>query len=86
MTSNALGTAYQILVQKYQQTLSRFVGPTETLISGNTLQLNDYSRTDWPWSMFDPEEKQKRHETVFPEECRKAFEMGAGLIKNCMTL
>ncbi len=79
MTSNAPDTAYLTLVQKYQQTLSRFVGPTETLISGNTLQLNDYSRTDWPWSMFDPEEKRKRHETVFPEERRKAFELGAKL-------
>ncbi len=79
MTSNAPDTAYQTLVQKYQQTLNRFVGPTETLISGNTLQLEDYGRTDWPWSMFNPEEKRKRHETIFPEERRKAFEMGAKL-------
>ena len=81
MTSNAPDTAYVNLVQNYKQTLSRFVGPTETLISGDTLQLKDYSRTDWPWSFFDPEEKIKRRETVFPEECRKAFEMGARLGK-----
>ena len=29
--------------------------------------------------MFDPEAKKLRHETVFPQECRKAFEMGAAL-------
>ncbi len=81
MTSNAPDTAYLTLVKNYQQTLSRFVGPAEVLISGNTLQLKDYSKTDWPWSMFDPEEKQQRRETVFPEECRKAFEMGAALVK-----
>ena len=81
MTSNAPDTAYLPLVKNYQQTLNRFVGPTEILISGNTLQLKDYGKTDWPWTMFDPEAKQKRHETIFPEECRKAFDMGATLAK-----
>ena len=76
MTSNAPDTAYEHLVQNYQNTLSGFVGPTKTLISRNTLQLKDYSTLDWEWSIFDPEEKKKRHETVFPEECKKAFEMG----------
>ena len=80
MTSNAPDTAYLPLVENYQQTLNRFVGPTEVLISGDTLQLRDYCRTDWPWSIFDPEEKQKRHDTVFPEECRKAFDMGKKLV------
>lgn len=79
MTSNAPDTGYVDLVRGYRQTLNRFVGPTETLVSGNTLQLRDYSRTGWPWTMFDPEAKQRRHETVFPEECRKAFRMGAAL-------
>ena len=80
MTSNAPDTMYQDMLRNYQQTLSRFVGPTEVLVSGNTLQLKDYGKTDWPWTMFDAEEKQKRRETVFPEECRKAFEMGAALV------
>ncbi len=79
MTSNAPDTAYLTLVKNYQQTLNRFVGPAEVLISGNTLQLKDYSKTDWPWTLFDPEEKKKRHETVFPEERQKAFRMGAAL-------
>ena len=79
MTCNAPDTAYTGMLRNYRQTLDRFVGPTNVLVSGNTLQLKDYSKTDWEWSMFDPEAKQKRHETVFPEECRKAFEMGAML-------
>lgn len=29
--------------------------------------------------MFDPEAKQKRHDTIFPEECRKAYSAGAEL-------
>ncbi len=80
MTSNAPDTAYLPLLRNYQQTLNRFVGPTEILVSGDTLQLKDYGRTDWPWSIFDPEEKQKRHETVFPGECKKAFGMGTRLV------
>ncbi len=82
MTSNAPDTAYAGMLKDYQQTLERFVGPTEVLVSGNTLQLKDYSRTDWVWSMFDPASKQRRHETIFPEECRKAFEMGTRLVEH----
>ncbi len=80
MTSNAPDTAYAGLLQSYQHTLSSFIGPTELLVSGNTLQLKDYSKTDWPWSMFDPEAKKLRHETVFPQECAKAYDMGAALV------
>lgn len=81
MTSNAPDTMYQQLLNNYQQVLSRFVGPTEVFVSGNTLQLKDYSKTDWPWTLFDPEDKIQRHETVFPEECRAVFEKGAQLVK-----
>ena len=82
MTSNAPDTMYTQLLHNYQQVMSRFVGPTEVFISGNTLQLKDYSKTDWPWTLFDPEDKKQRHETVFPEECRAVFEKGAHLIKS----
>ncbi len=81
MTSNAPDTMYSDLLRGYQQTLDRFVGPTQVLVSGDTLQLKDYSKTDWPWSMFDPEAKQARHETVFPEEMKKAYELGAAMVQ-----
>ena len=76
MTSNAPDNAYLPLLQNYQQTFNHFVGPTEIYTSGNILQIKDYSKTDWPWTLFDPEEKMRRHETVFPEECRKAYALG----------
>lgn len=79
MTSNAPEGAYLGLLRNYQQTLSRFVGPTQLLVSGDTLQLKDYSKTDWPWTMFDPAAKQARRETVFPEDRKKAFSLGAAL-------
>ncbi len=81
MTSNAPDTMYSGLLNNYQQTLSRFVGPTQVLVSGDTLQLKDYAKTDWEWSLFDPEAKQVRHETVFPQECRRIFELGLALAK-----
>ena len=81
MTSNAPDTMYSHLIRGYQQTLSSFVGPTSVLIAGDTLQLKDYSKTDWPWTLFDPEAKQARHDTVFPTEIKRAFEMGASLAK-----
>ena len=68
------------LLQNYQRTLSGFVGPTEILVSGDTLQLSDYGKMDWEWSMFDPEAKKLRHETVFPQERGKAYDMGAALV------
>ena len=81
MTSNAPDTLYADMMRGYQQTFERFVGPTKVLISGDTLQLKDYSKTDWPWTLFDPEAKQRRHDTVFPQECQRAFEMGAALAR-----
>lgn len=80
MTSNSPDTVYSNLMENYQRTMSAFVGPTEVLVSGDTLQLKDYSKTDWPWSFFNPEAKKERHETVFPEEMKKAYEMGKALV------
>ena len=80
MTSNAPDTYFTELMKNYQNTLSRFVGPTEIFISGDTLQLKDHSKTDWEWTLFDPEAKKKRHETVFPEECVKVYEMGKAMV------
>ena len=81
MTSNAPDTMYTDLLDEYRQTLSTFVGPVEVLVSGETLQLKDYGATDWQWTMFDAEARKERHETVFPAECEKAFEMGKALIQ-----
>ncbi len=80
MTSNAPDDAYSDLLDSYKNILNASVGPTEVLISGNTLQLRDYSKTDWPWSLFDIEAKKNRHETIFPEEMKKAYQMGAELV------
>ena len=81
MTSNAPDTAYAPLLENYQQVLTRFVGPAQVFVSGNTLQLADYSKTDWEWSLFDPQAKKLRHDTVFPQECRRVYELGAAMLR-----
>lgn len=85
MTSNAPEPYYAELLQNYGQTLRRFVGPTEVFACGDTLQLKDYDKTDWPWTLFDPKKKQQRHETVFPKEREKVFALGRQLAEQAKT-
>jgi len=82
MTSNAsedfyAQIGYDAMLQRYQGSFHAFVGPTKILISSDTLQTHDYSR--YNWTMFDPEHKKERHETVFPEDKKKAFDLGTQL-------
>ena len=83
MTSNAAEAfypqiGYDEMLKRYQSTLGTFVGPTRILISSDTLQVKDYSR--YNWTMFNPEHKKQRHETVFPEDQKKAFALGAEMV------
>jgi len=78
MTSNAPDTMYADLVANYGNTLSRFIGPTKTFVSGETLQVKDYSKFDW--TFFDPAQRYERREKVFPQELKKAYELGRTLI------
>ena len=85
MTSNAsedfyAKIGYDEMLKRYQSTLGTFVGPTKILISSDTLQVKDYSR--YNWTMFDPEHKKERHETVFPEDKQKAFTLGEQMVNN----
>lgn len=80
MTSNAPDDRYTTLLNNYKGTLSRFVGPTEVFVSGDTQQLKDYSKTDWPW-FFNAEHKYRRHETVFPEECQRVYEISRDMFR-----
>lgn len=62
--------------------LSMIFGPTKTLCSFETLQFEDYDKV--VFSYFDPEERRERRRTVFPEDCRKASELGATLASTAM--
>jgi len=85
MTSNApeevyAQTGYDKMLSGYQNSLDGMVGPTKIMVCGNTLQVDDYSKYDW--SMFHPDEKKARHDTVFPIEKQTAFSLGAEMVSN----
>jgi multimeric flavodoxin WrbA len=60
-----------------EQVLGRTFGHAESFFSFETLQFEDYSKV--VFSYFDPEERKERHRTVFPQDCKRAFELGARL-------
>ena len=55
----------------------RVFGACETLCSFDTWQFNDYSKV--VADAYDVEKKAERRAEVFPQDCEKAFEMGARL-------
>ena len=57
----------------------RIFGYSESLCCTDTYQFDDYSK--YVTDMFDLEEKAKRRKEVFPQDCVKAFEMGARFVK-----
>ena len=68
---------YTSLFQRYENWMKLYFGHCETLLSTDTLQVKDYSR--YHLAGFDGEAKQLRRETVFPQDCQKAFELGVRL-------
>jgi multimeric flavodoxin WrbA len=57
--------------------LKMIFGNSESLSCYDTYQFEDYSKVYAP--RWDPEKKAKRKKEVFPEDCRRAFEMGERL-------
>lgn len=57
--------------------LSRVFGSSESLLSFDTYQFDDYTKVDQ--ERFDPEKKAARRAEQFPLDCKKAFEIGARL-------
>ncbi len=71
---------YDKMLENYKNTLSGMVGATKVMICGDTLQVDDYSK--YNWTMFNPDAKKIRHEEVFPDDMKKAFSLGAEMVKN----
>ncbi len=55
--------------------LRKVFGSAESLFCFDTLQFEDYSKIDQ--DLFDPEKKAARRREQFPQDCLRAFEMGA---------
>jgi len=71
-----------VLVKFNETALTSVFGSSETLISFDTYQFDDYSKV--VAAMFDSESKAKRRAEVFPEDCRKSFELGARLAEKAI--
>lgn len=70
-------TAFPAVRESTDAFLRRVFGNAVSLASTDTLQFDDYSKyVTYP---TDPEHKRERHETVFVEECARAFELGRRL-------
>ena len=57
--------------------LKMLLGNSESLCSYDTYQFEDYGKVYAP--RWDPAKKAKRRAEVFPDDCRRAFEMGKRL-------
>lgn len=64
-------------IAMYEFILKMIFGNSESLSCYDTYQFDDYSKVFAP--RWDPEKKAKRRAEVFPDDCRRAFEMGKRL-------
>jgi multimeric flavodoxin WrbA len=69
---------YQVM-ELNEGVATRIFGYSETTYSTDTYQFDDYSK--YVAERFDPEEKAKRREEVFPQDCKKAFDMGIRFVQ-----
>lgn len=65
---------YSGVIGQIRDYMDMLVGGTEVLCATDTYQFDDYSQ--YICTVFDPEAKRIRRETVFPEDLRRARELG----------
>ena len=70
---------YDAVTSMHKFQFERFFGETEQLFATDTCQFDDYSK--YASSMFDTVKKKENLLNKLPEDCRKAQEMGARLVK-----
>jgi len=69
---------YLQLFTHNEMVLKMIFGTSEYICGFDTFQFDDYSKV--VSDRFDPEKKAQRREEIFPKDCLKAFQMGAGLV------
>lgn len=65
---------YEQTLKGTEMAMKRTFGAVESLFVIDTYQFDDYAK--YETSAFNEEEKLRRRKEVFPEDCRKAFEIG----------
>jgi multimeric flavodoxin WrbA len=66
---------YEQVFGNNQRLLQMVFGASEPLCSFDTYQFKDYAKV--VADRFDPEQKARRRQEVFPQECEQALAMGA---------
>jgi multimeric flavodoxin WrbA len=69
---------YEYFYKSNERYMQLMLGTVESLCSFDTCQVDDYSKV--VIESFDPVHKAQRHEEVFPQDCQRAYEMGARLV------
>lgn len=69
---------YDSVISAATERMAALYGSCESLIVCDTKQFDDYSK--YESEVFDGAEKQRRHETIFPQELQLAFELGQNLV------
>ena len=67
-------SGYNLIFATNEYYFKLIFGDSESLLSFDTCQFKDYSKV--VSDRFDAEEKAKTRREVFPEDCKRAFEMG----------
>lgn len=65
---------YDEMFKSYETMLNRHFSYAGTLLSTETLQVNDYSK--FHMAQFNEMDRKKRREEIFPDDCQKAYDLG----------
>ena len=70
---------YTKLFRKNTKLMKRIFGSCESLVVTSTYQFDDYDK--YAMTIFDGAKRLKRHESVFIEDCKKAYTLGQKLCR-----
>jgi len=71
---------YNKIFSYNKKLMVRTFGGSESLIVTSTYQFDDYSK--YAITLFSGEKRKKRRETVFVDDCKRAFLLGKKLVNN----
>jgi multimeric flavodoxin WrbA len=72
-------SGYNLIFDTNEYYFKLIFGDSESFLCFDTYQFKDYSKV--VSDRFDAEEKAKTRREVFPEDCKRAFEMGKKFVK-----
>jgi multimeric flavodoxin WrbA len=71
--------SYGTFIAANASVMKMMYGSSESFFCNETLQFEDYDKV--VFSYFDPEERRERRREIFPQDCRRAFDLGVRMAK-----